>query len=113
VFAAEAIAAGELIERAPVIPIPGAEWELLEQTTLFDHCFAWGADLQDCAVALGHGSLYNHSYRPNARFVRRLEDLALEFVARRPIAPREEVTINYNEDQDSLAPVWFDLSGEG
>jgi uncharacterized protein len=109
VFAAEAIRAGELIERAPVIAVPGAQWPLLERTVLFDYCFAWGPELQDCCVALGHGSFYNHSYAPNARFVRRLDLPAMDFVARRDIAAGEELTINYNEDQDSQAPVWFDL----
>lgn len=112
VFAAEAVRQGEVIERVPVIAIPGDEWPLLEESTLFDYCFAWGVDLQDCCVALGHGSLYNHSYAPNARFVRRLDEQVLEFVARRDIAAGEEVTINYNEDQDSLAPVWFDTAEE-
>jgi len=110
VFAGEAIAAGDVIERAPVLPVPGEEWALLEETTLFDYCFAWGPEQRDCCVALGHGSFYNHSYAPNARFVRHLDERVMDFVARRDIAAGEEITINYNEDQESLAPVWFDLA---
>lgn len=109
VFAAVPIAAGETIERAHVLELPGPEWDLVEQTSLFDFCFAWGQGLQDSAVVLGHGSLYNHSYAPSARFVRHVDERVMEFVARRDIAPGEEITINYNEDQESQAPVWFDV----
>ena len=59
-------------------------------------------------VALGFGSLYNHSYTLNARY----EDVnghMKNYVAIRDIQAGEEVMINYNGDANSTEPVWFDV----
>jgi SET domain-containing protein len=42
------------------------------------------------------GTLYNHSYQPNAQFIRDYPRRLMNFVAVRPITPGEEITINYN-----------------
>jgi hypothetical protein len=110
VFATRALQAGEVIERAPVIVIPGDEWDDMAETTLADHCFSWGPGLQDAAIVFGHGSFYNHSYSPNARFERLPDERLMQYVARRAIAPGEEITINYHEGQESQAPLWFDVT---
>ena len=60
------------------------------------------------AVSLGYGSLYNHSYRPNARYV----DLAGRtklFTAIRDIAAGEEITVNYNGEPEDETPVGFEV----
>ena len=60
------------------------------------------------ALALGYGSLYNHSFRPNARY----DDVGpqtKEFTAMRDIAPGEEITVNYNGEPTSRAAVWFEV----
>ena len=62
-------------------------------------------------LALGFGSLYNHSYRPNARY----DDVgpqAKSFTALRDIAPGEEITVNYNGEPGRRKKVWFDLAEE-
>jgi SET domain-containing protein len=104
VFAAERIPAGALIERAPVIVVPTGQWELMHKTILCDFYFAWG---EHSAIALGYGSLYNHSYQPNARFVKQLTEQVIEFYALRDIEPDEEILINYNIDPDDDSPLWF------
>ncbi len=104
IFASEPIAAHSLIERAPVIVIPAGQWEVMHKTILFDYYFAWG---DHSALALGYGSLYNHSYHPNARFVKQFAELMLEFYALRDIAPGEEIVINYNGDPADDSPLWF------
>src|SRR3954454_24565579 len=71
-----------------------------------DYCFAWGPGT--VALALGYGSLYNHSYRPNARY----DDVGPRtktFTALRDIARGEEVTVNYNGKPGGRARVWFDV----
>jgi SET domain-containing protein len=107
VFARRAIAKGEVIESVPVLVMTADEYaEGLAQTPLKDYCFRWGTD--KVALALGYGSLYNHSYRPNARY----DDVGREtkaFVAIRAIAQGEEITINYNGHPRSKAKVWFDV----
>ena len=104
VFATRRIAAGALIERAPVIVVPAGQWELAEKTVLFDYFFAWG---EHSAIALGYGSLYNHSYQPNARFVKHFSHQVIEFYALRAIEAGEELLINYNVDPDDDSPLWF------
>ena len=108
VFASRAIRAGEIIEEAPVIVLPGAEIEHLERTVLQDYYFLWGADEEDAAILLGVCSLCNHSYEPNAVFELRPESQTIRFVARRDIAAGEEITTNYNGDPANIKPVWFE-----
>ena len=104
IFAQQPIAAGALIERAPVIVVPAGQWELMERSILFEYFFAWG---KDSALALGYGSLYNHAYAPNAYFVKQFAEQAIDFIALRAIAVGEEILINYNVDPHDDSPLWF------
>ena len=52
VFAGRDFREGELIESAPVIVIPAAQWPLLEHTVLHDYMYAYGPTLDDMAIAL-------------------------------------------------------------
>lgn len=99
---------GEIIERPPVIVIPAAEAPTIRATRLAGYFFEWGEDCRQAAIALGYGSLYNHSYAPNARYVFQEADECLEFVALRAIAAGEEITINYNNLEESASnPLHF------
>ncbi len=68
--------------------------------------YAWG--LGTVALALGYGSLYNHSYEPNARYEASRRRTKI-FVALRKIATGEEITINYNGEPGDRSPVWFEI----
>lgn len=109
VFALTAIPAGTLIESADVIPVARAEVEAIEACILADYYFRWGEDGREGAIALGYGSLYNHSYEPNARYVKRFERLSIDFIAVRDIAAGEEICTNYNGVTDSRKKVWFEV----
>ena len=105
VFALRRFKAGETIERCPVVASPSDEWEEhVVNTELTDYCFRWGEDDEDGAIPLGYGSVYNHSFTPNARYVPRLRDRQMEFIAIRDIDPGEEITTNYR-DPESLEPI--------
>jgi SET domain-containing protein len=104
VVAERAIAAGELIERAPVLIIPEADRAAVDPTNVGNYIFMWEHDTvaQDlysrkgrAAVVLGFTSLINHSDAPNCDFIRHIDALALDLVALRDIAPGEELTIDY------------------
>jgi len=112
VFACKAIATGELIERAPVIVIPASQCPNLEHTALYDYTFAWGEEDEDAAVALGYGSIYNHSYSPNARYVKRIEEMVIDFVALRDIQPGAEIVVNYNGEPGNREPLWFEVDAD-
>lgn len=96
VHALRAFAAGECIERAPVIVLAARELDAIRSTLLGRYYFEWGEDDESGALALGYGSLYNHSYTPNATYEFREELMAIDFLALREIGPGEEITINYN-----------------
>jgi SET domain-containing protein len=107
VFAESPIAPGERVERAHVIVIPAEEWPQVAASGLYHYCFAFGPDDKDAALALGHGSLFNHDWQPNAIYRKRPEHAAIDFYARRAIAVGEEITITYNGDPDDRSPLWF------
>jgi len=110
VVAQRSFAAGQTIERAPVIVIPANEAPLIRDTRLAHYYYEWGDDCRSAAIALGCGSLYNHSYAPNAGFEFRETEECLEFFALREIEPGEEITINYNNlGPDAKKPLKFDV----
>lgn len=109
VFAQKRFVQGEIIECVPVLVIPAQQWPQLEKTILYNYCYSWGETAEDIAFALGFGSLYNHSYHPNAAYRKNLDTLTIEFMALRDIKPGEEVTINYNGYPEDNSPLWFDV----
>jgi SET domain-containing protein len=110
VFATEEIRAGDLIESTEIIVVPSEQRNSLDTTVLYNYYFSWGTDGTEAALALGLGSLYNHSYAPNAHYVKDLEGRKIDFIAIQNIAAGEEITVNYNGDPKSLKPLWFKVA---
>jgi uncharacterized protein len=106
IYATRDIKKGEFIEEAPVIILPKTEWESLRDTILSDYYFQWG---EHKAIALGYGSLFNHSYTPNARYITNLNHQSIDFYARADIRENQEITVNYNGDPEDKSPLWFDV----
>lgn len=108
VFAVTDIEAGATIERAPVLEFPTNDLYSPAGTALIaSYVFARSADT--VGLTLGFGSLYNHSWSPNANY----EDLpgnVKHFYAVEAIKAGEEVTINYNGAVDDDSPVGFDVT---
>lgn len=107
VFAQKDFAKGEVIEKAAVIVIPKEQVKLIVQTVLFNYYFNWHGE--SGAIALGLASLFNHSYHPNALYVKNFAKRVIEVIAYQDIAEGEEVTVNYNGVVDDVTPVWFDV----
>lgn len=93
VFAKIDIAEGELIENCPVIEVSLKDPANNDDGLLVDNFFYFGDGL---AVALGFGSLYNHSYERNAIYKINLENKTIDFRAIKPVKEGEEITVNYN-----------------
>jgi SET domain-containing protein len=108
VFAKKRFSKGELLERAPVVIVPHYEREYLDKTVLYNYYYKWGGNLEDAALSLGYGSLYNHSYEPNAVYVKKIEEFVIDFVALRDIEEGEEITVNYTGRPDDKPPLWFE-----
>lgn len=109
VFAKVAFEEGEVIESCPVIPIPEEEVDTVGRTVLGNYFFKWGGTHDEGAVALGFGSLYNHTNDPNAMYVRKYELGVIDFVALRPIAAGEEITVSYHGGFGDRSKVWFEV----
>src|SRR3989344_2397151 len=93
VFAASNIDKGELIEQCPVIEMMEADIRAtLEGISLRNYYFIWGNERDRAAVALGYGSIYNHSFEPNARYIKMIPEKRIDFVALTDIAKDEEIT---------------------
>jgi len=107
VFTYEPIDEGVLIEVCPAIVLPEADLPVIHRTNLHDYYFLWGQEEKSCAIALGFGSLYNHSYEPNAEYVFDYEEQTIDIYSLRPIEAGEEIFINYNGWPDDKNPVWF------
>ncbi len=105
-FATAKIRKGEVIEVCPVIVLPLKDKKALEKTLLFDYYFYWGAKNQP-AIVLGYGSIYNHSYKPNAEYDQNVKKQTMTFRALRDIKPGEEIRTNYNGDPDNQDELWF------
>jgi SET domain-containing protein len=105
VFARQAIAAGTIVEMAPVIIVPAVECATLDRTILHDYYFHWDGDPDGDgrgALALGFVSLCNHSTRPRARVDRNFTRCTLDLVAIADIEPGAEITIDYG------CELWFE-----
>lgn len=110
VFARKHIPAGTEFEKVPVLVLPEEEALSGEAgEVLADYVFEWGEGT--VALALGFGSIYNHSYRPNARYddCRKMTKIYTALV---DIEAGEEITINYNGHEDGTEYVGFDVHGE-
>lgn len=107
VFARRFIPEGTVFETVPVIVLPIEEiLESCDNSVLARYVFDWGRGTM--ALALGFGSLYNHSYTPNARY----DDEGVQtkiFTALQDIHPGQEITINYNGHEEDQTPVGFEV----
>jgi uncharacterized protein len=113
VFSTAAIPAGSVIEICPTIILPAEQLNALESTDLYNYYFQWGEDEKSCGIALGYGSLYNHSYSPNARYYTDFDTDTLDVIALSDIPAGEEITFNYNGEPDDLSKIWFYDKNEG
>lgn len=98
------IEAGEPIEICPVIVVPAAQVAHLDRTALYDYYFAWGDGA--AAVALGYGSLYNHSSSPNADYLKDPATATIRIVALTDIVAGEEIRVDYS--RGGTHPLWFE-----
>ncbi len=102
VFATRAFSTGDEIERCPMLIADDGNEEELEAGAV-GYVFGWGEG--QTALALGYGSLYNHSYEPNATTLETSDELII--TATRNIAVGDEIYINYMGTAQE--GVWFDV----
>ncbi len=99
---------GTVIEVAPVIVMSRQERTFLDQTLLHDYIFEWGERQDQCCVAMGYVSIYNHSYQSNCEYEMNFTKEIISVKTIRSIEAGEELFINYNGDWNNAKPLWFD-----
>lgn|ERR1019366_7261023 len=106
VFAKSPIKKGTVIECVPVLLIPLKDLVDGEANPFLNkYLYVWNK--KAFAVSLGYGSLYNHSYEPNAEYI--FGPARLTYRALSDIAKAEEITINYNYYPGNRTPMGFDV----
>ncbi|HEY4876984.1 MAG TPA: SET domain-containing protein [Puia sp.] len=108
VFTSEIIKAKTIIEISPVIVMSNNDRLLLDQTLLHDYIFEWGEKRNQCCVALGYVSIYNHSYQSNCEYEMDYKQELISIKTIRLIKAGEELFINYNGDWNNEKKIWFD-----
>ncbi|MCI5081129.1 MAG: SET domain-containing protein [Saprospiraceae bacterium] len=111
VFTAADIPAGSLIEISPVIVLSETDTGRIHKTKLHDYYFVWGKNDDQSAIILGYGSIYNHSFEPNAQYAPDFDGKTLQFYAIDKIEAGDEITVNYNGDPSVQRKLWFKDNG--
>lgn len=108
VYTAHDINIGDVIEVCHVIVLEKEELPIIHKTTLHDYYFLWGEDMDQCVIALGYGSLYNHELNGNAEFILDFMNNTIDFVAIKQIQAGEEITVNYHGENGDETPLWWE-----
>ena len=106
VFAGRDFKKGEVLEVCPVLLVQPNEIKHLDKTSLCNHYFEW--EDGGGALAMGYGSLYNHSWAATARAEHDFENETLTYTAARKIRKGEEITINYTGEPNGRGDLRFD-----
>jgi len=99
VFASEKIIKGELIEECPILSLPLTFGE--KSGLMLNYRFNWPSGTlkwEEQVIALGFGSLYNHSESPNAEWISNNEKRTFEFVCLKDIEEGEEILVWYGDE---------------
>lgn len=102
VFTLDDVREDEVVEVSHVLAFAADEYKQLEKTSLYNYLFEWPADASGGALALGLGSLFNHSSsRRNVYHEFDFANQCIRFLAVRDLVAGEELLIDYG-------CVWFD-----
>jgi SET domain-containing protein len=97
VFAAQDIPDGQIIEKCPLLRLDIDEKDVL----LADYRFWWieAEKRLYYVMALGYGSLYNHSNNFNAYFHSNKETFTIDFITTKDIKKGEEIFVDYGGEE--------------
>ena len=99
VFAGRLYRKGDVIETCPTLNRHDDDWGGNATTD-----YSFGGNNSNSLLALGYGSLYNHSDDASAEYSIQDDDNVMVFKAKRTVKPNEEITVDYGSD-------WFTSRG--
>ena len=109
VFALRDFKKGEIVEAAPALIFDTKERKRLERTPLSHYIYPWRST-RGAALVFGYGSVYNHSFTPNADWKQNFRNTTMVYRAIKDIKNGEEITVNYNGEPDDASPIdWFEV----
>ena len=107
VYSSVSFEVDDLIEICPVIVCPPSDYEHIHNSILHDFYFLWGKDYDHYAIALGYGSIYNHSSQPNAKMVMDLDKNTIDVYCIKAINPGDEILFDYQDHDQIKLELWF------
>lgn len=107
VFAKAYIKKGTVIEMCPILTISPYDTVEITEESLISYMFYFGKKKEHALIALGFGSLYNHSEQNNAVYKIKPTEKIITFIAIKDIAKDEEIAINYSQGNRENIPLWF------
>lgn len=102
VFTSKILYKGDVIEICPAIEISYKEHQALVSHKLENYTFVWNTKKKSAAIILGFGSLYNHSKKANADYIKKITEGVMVYKAIKTIKKGEEITIDYGDMHDDL-----------
>ena len=109
VYALKNFKEGDIIERCPVLNLTPKERQHCSKTMLNFYMYPWRST-RSASIVLVYGSLYNHSYEPNADWKQNFHTNKMIYTSIKPIKKGEEILINYNGEPDDKTEIdWFDV----
>jgi SET domain-containing protein len=111
VFAWRDIKKGEIIETSPIIEVPQHDMSNLNESILVTYFFYFGKNNERLVIALGFGSIYNHSDKPNITYKVKPKVKLIDFIALDDINKDDELTFNYRSNSNRKSkkpPLWFE-----
>ncbi|NQW43283.1 MAG: SET domain-containing protein-lysine N-methyltransferase [Bacteroidetes bacterium] len=97
VFTSKILYKGDVIEICPAIEIRYKEHQALVSHQLENYTFVWNTKKKSAAIILGFGSLYNHSKKANADYIKKVSEGVMIYKALKTIKKGEEITIDYGD----------------
>ena len=105
VFTREFIPSRALIHISPVLILKGNDKDLSQQGILTNYTYNW-FDSQQQALALGLGSMFNHSQKHNVGFIKDKNNTVIRYYTLQNVDAHEELFINYGPH------LWFNIENE-
>ena len=111
-FAKRDIKKNTLIEIAYVLLLHNTDWELIQESALYNYIFTWDDPKKPDhmnVIAFSICQFMNHSFEPNVQYLFDYDAQTIEYHSIKEILKGEELTVNYNGIVNDKSPVWFEL----